>query len=146
MLIASTVILIAIGFVNWIWLGFFTCCSAPFIAMGVYMGWIAYRTHNSLAAIGGDLRWVIDRDGIRTIRFQKSEIQLLPWSQITNIRVTSSFSFRKRRWRSLRTRRSLVSLDIARVRAQAIWFPDVSIQDMTTLRKHVLELKKKGSM
>ena len=142
--IVVTVALLLIGFVSWFLFGFYTCMSAPFIGMGVYMGWRTYRTHRAITTIGADLRWVIDSAGIRTVRYENTEIQLLPWSEIKDIWVKSTISFREKGWRALHTRRSLFSVDLARMRAQEIWFEDVSRKEMEELRSHLIKLKKSG--
>ena len=134
-------ILLLIGLVSSIGVGPLSCCGLPALSAAVALAVNAYRKHLAFSAIGGDLRWVVDIDGIRSIRFRTSQIKLLTWEAINNIYVSSSLGFRKRRWRSFRTRRSFFSIDLGSRRAQQIWFENVTLAEMNELRKRVLELK-----
>lgn len=137
-------LLLLIGLVGSIGPGLFSCCGLPFLGAAIALAVTAYRKHSAHSAIGGDLRWVVDIDGIRSIRFQSSQIKPLTWGKINNVYIRSSYGFRARRWRSLRTRRTFLSFDLGWTRAQQIWFNNVTIADMNELRKRVLKLKTKG--
>ena len=134
-------LLLLVGLVSSIGVGPLSCCGLPSICGAIALAVTAYRKRSAFSAIGGDLRWVVDRDGIRSIRFRTSQKKLITWNEIGDIYVTSSFGFNRRRWRSLKTQRSFFSIDLGSSRAQQIWFKNVTLTEITRLRKRLLELK-----
>lgn len=136
--------LLVIGIASSIFIGTFSCCGLPLIAGAIALAINGYRMHRSLKSIGGDLRWIIDQEGIRTIRFTNTAIQLLPWTQVNEICIRSSLGFRARKWRALRLRRQLLSMDFWRTRGQSIWFEKATRTEMDEWRDRILEFRDKG--
>ena len=137
--------LLVIGVASSIFIGTFSCCGLPLIAGSIAWGINGYRMHRALKSIGGDLRWIITHEGIRTIRFENTSIQLLPWSHVNSVKVGSKLGFRERRWRSLSLRRQLFSMDFLRMRGQSIWFEKTTRAEMAVLRDRVLAVRDKKS-
>ena len=133
--------LLLAGIVFSVLVGFFSCIGLPLIGGGVAAAVEGFRTQRSLKTVGGDLRWIVSEQGIRTVRYEKTRISLLPWSEINSISIRSQFTFKKVRWRSLKVHRRFLSLDYWHMRGQAIWFDKMTLEEIVDLRRRVLKLR-----
>ena len=96
----------------------------------------ARRIHLAREKWGGELRWVVSKDGIRVRRGLKTELKLLKWREIANIKTRRNLGFRA--IRGLRIRRSFLSLDTFRYRSPPIWFDRMHKEEIVDLRRKVL--------
>lgn len=92
------------------------------------------QSHDTL---GGDLRWIVNHEGIRVIRGHQTKIPLLPWSQIRVISKAGNLGMRTPGWRTLVARRNIFSLDWFRTRGQQIWLEKIEPESLTELRDKV---------
>jgi hypothetical protein len=113
-------------------------CMAPFLVAAAQSVFFIIRRARSRAVFGGDLRWVVDYKGIRAIRAQGQLGKLLPWKSIRKIKVNSSFSIAKKRWRALRVVRPFLHIELFRTRIPKIWFKPDTVEKMAERRLAVL--------
>ena len=96
----------------------------------------ARRIHKARVKWGGEIRWLVSEDGIRVRRGMKTELKVLGWRHIANIKPKRNFGFNA--IRGLRMTRTLLSMDIFRNRSPAIWLGKMDKQDILDLRRQVL--------
>lgn len=117
------------------------CCGVPILGCAIWYLVNMVQLQRSREAIGGDLRWVVNSEGIRVIRGTQTSIPLLPWSQIRTVRTRGNLGFRTRRWRTLIVKRRVFSLDFLRTRGQQIWLERIDPPSMKELRDRVLSYR-----
>lgn len=137
--ILTLIVLFAGGFLFLVYGNF--CCGLPIMGIMFWYLFNQVQLYRSREAIGGDLRWVVNAQGIRVVRGKATQIPLLPWSEIRTIKTRGNLGFRTRRWRTLIVRRRAFSLDWVHIRAQQIWLEKIDPRAMKELRDKVLSYR-----
>ena len=113
-------------------------CGVPMMFVALWYLFNYYKSGKSKDTIGGDLRWVVNSEGIRVIKDLNTDIPLLPWSQIQTVKTRGNLGINKRRWRTLIIKRRFGSLDWISIRGQQIWFEAMDPVSMREMRAQVL--------
>lgn len=96
----------------------------------------ARRIHKARVKWGGEIQWVVGEDGIRVRRGLKTELKVLGWRQISNIKPKRNLGFNA--IRGLRITRTFLSIDTFRYRSPPIWLGRMSKEEILDLRRQVL--------
>lgn len=135
--IGSILILLVVAMFFWFVLAA-PICMAPFLIAAAQSVFLMIRRARARAVFGGNMRWVVDYEGIRAIRGQGQLGKLLPWKSIRKLKVISSISIAKKRWRALRVVRPFLHIEIFRTRIPKIWFEQHTVEKMAERRLAVL--------
>ncbi len=95
-----------------------------------------WRIHLSRKRWGGDMRWVVSGDGIRVRRGLKTELKLLKWRDIADIKKRRGFAFRP--VRGLKMTRRFFSIDLVRYKSPPIWLGVMTKDEILGIRRDVL--------
>ena len=96
----------------------------------------ARRIHMARVKWGGEIRWVVSEDGIRVRRGMKTELKVLGWEHISNIKPKRNLGFNA--IRGLSMTRTFLSIDTFRYRSPTIWLSRMDKQEILDLRRQVL--------
>ena len=96
----------------------------------------ARRIHKARVKWGGEIRWIVGEDGIRVRRGLKTELKVLGWEHIANIKPKRNLGFNATR--GLGMKRTFLSIDTIRYKSPNIWLGKSDKQDILDLRRQVL--------
>ena len=116
-----------------VWGSLFNICSI----FGAIMLAVGLRGIAVAGRHGGNLRWVLNQEGIYTIWGDRSERKLVPWQDVRRVAIPLVLGIRPRRWRVLKVRRGWRSWDLFRRKTPMLWLKGKTRSEMRVLTKKI---------
>ena len=93
--------------------------------------------------VGGNLRWVINEDGVYSIRGEDSLSKRVPWSDVRKVSALLTLGIRPRRWRCLKIRRRWsASWEFFRRKTPVLWLKGRTRGEMIEIARTMNQLLK----
>ena len=115
--------------------GIGTSLLNPCSIVGAILLFVGLRAMRTAGQRGGNLRWVLDEEGICSIKGNQSERKLVPWNEVKRVACPLVLGVRPRRWRVLKIRRGWRSWDLFRQRTPMLWIKGKTRSEMRALAK-----------